>query len=164
MTIEQLGSLGEFIAAIATLITLVYLALQIRHNTAAMNESRKLAITESQRDWTAMFAESMHLRADSKYLMPALLKYSEHGEDALDVEERSRIGNYMAAMAARMDAMHLQYQNGFLDEETYRATFVGTVKSFGNSWLKFGSGMQFRRESFVREVNRILDEGVQHEV
>jgi hypothetical protein len=34
MTIQQLGSLGEFIAAIATLATLVYLAVQIRRNTA----------------------------------------------------------------------------------------------------------------------------------
>ena len=33
MTIQQLGSIGEFVAAIATLVTLAYLALQIRHNT-----------------------------------------------------------------------------------------------------------------------------------
>ena len=32
-TFQELGSLGEFIAAIATLITLVYLAFQIRQNT-----------------------------------------------------------------------------------------------------------------------------------
>ena len=34
MTIQQLGSIGEFVAAIATLATLIYLALQIRRNTA----------------------------------------------------------------------------------------------------------------------------------
>lgn len=34
MTIQQLGNLGEFLAAIATLATLIYLALQIRRNTA----------------------------------------------------------------------------------------------------------------------------------
>ena len=33
MTFQELGSLGEFIAAIATLITLVYLAFQIQQNT-----------------------------------------------------------------------------------------------------------------------------------
>jgi hypothetical protein len=35
VTIQELGSLGELIAAIATLATLVYLALQIRGSTAA---------------------------------------------------------------------------------------------------------------------------------
>ena len=33
MNIQELGSLGEFIAAIATIVTLIYLALQIRQNT-----------------------------------------------------------------------------------------------------------------------------------
>ncbi len=36
MTLEQLGNLGEFIASIATLMTLVHLALQIRQNTAQL--------------------------------------------------------------------------------------------------------------------------------
>ena len=39
MTIQELGSLGEFIAAIATLATLVYLAVQIRQNTKSVRAS-----------------------------------------------------------------------------------------------------------------------------
>ena len=42
MTIQDLGSIGEFVAAIATLITLVYLAIQIRQN------SRTLRVTAYQ--------------------------------------------------------------------------------------------------------------------
>jgi len=33
VTIQELGSVGEFVAAIATLVTLAYLAFQIRQNT-----------------------------------------------------------------------------------------------------------------------------------
>jgi hypothetical protein len=33
VTIQDLGSIGEFVAAIATLVTLVYLAFQVRQNT-----------------------------------------------------------------------------------------------------------------------------------
>ena len=33
MTIQDLGSIGELIAAVATLATLVYLAVQIRQNS-----------------------------------------------------------------------------------------------------------------------------------
>ena len=39
MTIQDLGSIGEFVAAIATLATLVYLALQIRQNTRSVQLS-----------------------------------------------------------------------------------------------------------------------------
>ena len=35
MTIEQLGSIGELVAALATVVTLAYLALQIRGSTVA---------------------------------------------------------------------------------------------------------------------------------
>ena len=39
MTIQDLGSIGELVAAIATVATLVYLAAQIRQNTSAMKTS-----------------------------------------------------------------------------------------------------------------------------
>jgi hypothetical protein len=39
MTIQDLGSIGELIAAIATVLTLVYLAAQIRQNTQTVRSS-----------------------------------------------------------------------------------------------------------------------------
>ena len=39
MTLQDLGSLGEFIGAIAVVISLVYLAAQIRQNTRALHSS-----------------------------------------------------------------------------------------------------------------------------
>ena len=36
MTIQDLGSLGELIAAVATVATLVYLAIQLKQNTLAL--------------------------------------------------------------------------------------------------------------------------------
>jgi hypothetical protein len=35
-TIQMLGSLGEFVGAIAVVATLVYLAIQVRHSKEAM--------------------------------------------------------------------------------------------------------------------------------
>ena len=46
MTIQELGSLGELIAAIATVVTLIYLATQIRHNHRALADSTSGAISE----------------------------------------------------------------------------------------------------------------------
>ena len=39
MSIQELGSIGEFIAAIATIMTLVYLAFQINQNTRSVKAS-----------------------------------------------------------------------------------------------------------------------------
>ncbi len=47
MTVVELGALGEFVAAIAVVITLIYLALQIRQNTRATHAASFHAITDS---------------------------------------------------------------------------------------------------------------------
>ena len=47
MTIFELGALGEFIGSIAVVLTIGYLAFQIKQNTAAMKASSHHAITDS---------------------------------------------------------------------------------------------------------------------
>ena len=36
MSLEDLGNIGEFVAAIGVIISLIYLAVQIRQNTSAV--------------------------------------------------------------------------------------------------------------------------------
>lgn len=47
MTIEELGSLGELIAAVATVLTLLYLARQIHSNTKATKAESSFSINEA---------------------------------------------------------------------------------------------------------------------
>ena len=47
MTIEQLGDLGQLIAAIATVVTLIYLTTQIRQNNKALAEATSASINAS---------------------------------------------------------------------------------------------------------------------
>ncbi len=56
MDIIELGALGEFFSAIAVVVTLVYLALQVRHsrealnaNTSELEQSRRLQMAEAGR-------------------------------------------------------------------------------------------------------------------
>ena len=46
MTIAELGSLGEFIASFGVLITLIYLAIQLRQSTKAVRLNTGRAVTE----------------------------------------------------------------------------------------------------------------------
>ena len=47
MTIQDLGSLGELIAAVATVVTLGYLAIQIRQNTRTLRASALQSANDS---------------------------------------------------------------------------------------------------------------------
>ncbi len=50
MTIAELGALGEFVASFGVLITLIYLAIQMRQNTKAVRLSTAHAVTEELQD------------------------------------------------------------------------------------------------------------------
>ncbi len=39
MTLEDLGNIGEFVGAVGVVVTLVYLAVQIRRNTISVRAS-----------------------------------------------------------------------------------------------------------------------------
>jgi hypothetical protein len=158
MSWEAIGAIGEVVGAVAVLITLIYLAQQIRQNTRSMDESRRLAITQAQQDWTAMFNQAMIAVAESPH-SPLML---EHIEDlsSLDEDARVRLRYRVTAMAARLDMMYLQYQNGFLPQETYDTTFVNSVRAFGPLMLALNASLDMRRASFVAELRRIVgDDG-----
>jgi len=46
MSIQDLGAIGELLAAFATLITLIYLALQIRQNSKNLQESTSASMNQ----------------------------------------------------------------------------------------------------------------------
>ena len=48
MTISELGSIGEFFGSILTLVMLVYLAIQIRQNTAQQKREELVSIQHGQ--------------------------------------------------------------------------------------------------------------------
>ena len=50
MTIEALGSIGELVAAIATIATLFYLATQIRHSSEATRGASQQALLDTSFD------------------------------------------------------------------------------------------------------------------
>ena len=47
MTLQDLGSIGSFLAAIATLLTLIYLAIQIRQNSESVKSAAAQSVLES---------------------------------------------------------------------------------------------------------------------
>ena len=56
MTIAELGALGEFVASFGVLITLIYLAIQMRQNTKAVRLSTAHAVTEELQDMFGLLA------------------------------------------------------------------------------------------------------------
>lgn len=161
MTLAELGALGEFVGAIAVVVTLVYLAIQIRQNTQSMAESRRLALAQTYQMRADALQEMLVHASESEHIGPIITKLVELGypEDVRSLEgltpvERGRFRQWQIAQQTHWDNMFYQYQQGFLDEEYYRDSFRVRVRRLAPIWHALG--VTGSRRSFEEELARIL--------
>jgi len=126
MTLQDWGAIGEVIGAIAVVITLIYLAKEIRLNTHAMDEGRKLALAQTYQMRADALQAMLVQAADSDNIGPIIIKLTGLGypEDVaalarLDESEWRRFRMWQIAQQTHWDNMHYQYQQGYLDREYY---------------------------------------------
>ena len=112
MTLEDLGNLGEFIASVGVLITLVYLAIQIRQNTAAIRVQTRQALSETQ------FA-NINLRATDPQLSLIIAKVNRN--EPLDDDEQARFYYHADASMRQFENAYSHYRAGMLSEEDWQA-------------------------------------------
>ena len=60
--LEDLGNIGEFVGSFAVLITLVYLAVQIRHNTNSNIGATEMAVADQVIAWQMGMTDDAELR------------------------------------------------------------------------------------------------------
>jgi hypothetical protein len=161
MTIMELGALGEFVGAIAVVATLVYLAIQIRQNTHAMEKGERLALAQAYQNRADGLQNMMVHAADSKHVGPIISKLVEAGypEDVASLEiltsdERARFRLWQIAQQTHWDNMYFQYQQGFLDDEYFYDAFRERVRRLAPVWNALD--IEGGRGSFNVEIERIL--------
>ena len=168
MSIIELGALGEFLGSIAVLATLIYLSVQLRQNTRAMDENRRLALAQTYEVRADALQSMVVTAADSEHIGPIIAKLSALGYpedpdvlDQLSEEERGRFRLWQLAQVTHWDNMFYQYQQGYLDEEYYRDTFQVRVRRLAPTWRALN--IPDPRASFAEEIERLLadarDEG-----
>ncbi len=161
MTLMELGALGEFLGAIGVIVTLAYLAVQIRQNTRAMEEGKRLALAQTYQMRADALQNMMVEAASSENIGPIIIKLTELGYpeditslDELTVEEYGRFKQWQIAQQTHWDNMFFQYQQGFLDPEYYEDAFRERVSRLAPTWSALG--LTSGRGSFQREVAGIL--------
>jgi hypothetical protein len=90
MNWEAVGALGEIIGAGAVVLTLVYLAAQIRHNTRATNAQSAREALAAMRDY------NKPMMTDPA--MARLFQKGAEGAENLDDAERSQFGHVVFNM------------------------------------------------------------------
>ena len=122
MTLQDLGNVGEFIAAVATVATLVYLAIQIRQNTTVVRTSNYSALTSETREFSRQIAGD-----------PELTDIWQRGlQDYRGLADLERVRFHMV-ISQLFVTFQLQMQlhsRGVIDNEFYEQQLGGFAELF----------------------------------
>ena len=153
---QMLGNYGEFVGAIAVVVTLVYLASQVRHNTRSLNEGRKLALAQTYQARAALYVDMTLRKSDPERLGTGGGQSNSAGADD-GKQASSDLDRYNQTLAWRTyaDNVLYQYQNGYIEQEYYDGFFKPWIRHVGRDFLTLPVP---GRASFLEEVKQILDE------
>ena len=117
MTLEDLGNIGDFIGSITVLVTLVYLAVQVRQSRELLERNEKIALSETYLQQTAIRSELLRLVVESEHLAPILAKAGNDPEliETLSEEEKVRLRAHFTRQLLMLDNVHFQSELLLLD-------------------------------------------------
>lgn len=111
MNREAVSALGTIIGGVAVFATLVYLAVQVRQNTAAINaQSRQTVLAAAQ---TEIFIRIQHPDLDIAMVQ----------DDVPSIEEQVKINSWLAGTLRAREFSWLQYNQGFIRDEPVSVDF-----------------------------------------
>ncbi len=146
MTLQDLGSLGEFVAALATIATLAYLAVQIRHSTKQARLTSVRELVSAIQDGFAPLYNPGYVR---------IWRLGRFHPEQLDEDEREAFGMLLERQVFNFQNIVHPYENGVVDRDLFEST-LGFFRSLlstpgGAAWWSEHAG------SFTSEARRHLD-------
>ena len=133
MTLEDLGNLGEFVAGLAVVVSLVYLAIQIRQNTSAVRNS---AYHEAIRDQAAGMDQLNSDAGLNRIWYEGLRDFG-----ALSQDEQRRFATYATSVLRRYENLLYQTHHGAIDPHAW----VGVAEQLKFAFAQRGMVVWWRR-------------------
>ncbi len=147
MNWTKASAVAEILSSVAILITLVYLVVEIQQNAEATQADTRQAILDSDQQFLELLIDSPELH---------LLSYKPDLSD----EERIRLSYLMTTFIRMRENNWLQYENGTLDDVTWRAYQGSIIASLSASqtrlwWQNFGVERIFDSD-FISLVDELI--------
>ena len=149
MTMTNLAILIQILSSLAVLGTLIYLAIEVKQNTAALHaQTRQSLLSGSQAELFQIIEHpDIHINFIKK-------------SDEISAEEYIRLHGFLTALMRAREFAWLQYHNDIIDEDQWHTEkgvieVLLTIKRNRTWWEKLGRG--FFSPQFVAFVDSLLD-------
>ena len=157
MTLEQLSYASQIIGTVGVILSLVFVGLQVRHNTAQLQRSEH---NSTMAQWTVIRMAIAENR-DIGVLMTAGL----HGESTLDPADQLRLEQLLAEYAWASFHIWDRTQRGVFPKGTFELTAVPLLCNVlktarGGAWWRSAKTVGFIPE-FVADVDALLAKDIE---
>jgi len=147
MNWDALGAVSELVGAVAVVATLIYLAVQIRQNTASNQNSALQTVSSQYADWLSLIIENE--------VVAQIYRKGLEDSEQLTADEKMRFGMLLTLLSRAGDAQYHQYDTNAVPEEKWISTlnsFVGVLGKPGARtwWNRYGDSFT---PSFQAVVN-----------
>ena len=161
MTLEDLGNLGDFLGGIGVVVTLLYLAVQMRHNSEQLRQNTKAVQSAAYQTAAQSIREYNSLWVPNREL--AEVMWAAHdGLDALDDVDIMRLAGLTQTMFRSFENVFEQYRAGMITAEQWQGwrTLLRTILQRGRPHREFwADGIhELYVSGFQQEVNSLLAE------
>jgi hypothetical protein len=112
MTIQDLGSIGELVAALATIATLGYLALQIRQNSESVRMEAEIGLSQQVVDW--------HARVTADPELIRIWDQAAIDSESMNADDVARLRWLCAEIFVVYEGQYEFYKKGYIAEETWK--------------------------------------------
>src|SRR5438093_11640481 len=152
MSFQQLADLAQIVASIGVIVSLIFVGLQIRHNTGALQRNEHNA---TMAQWTVIRMAIAKDR-DIAELMTAGL----HGERSLDAADQLRLEQMLAEHAWASFHIWDRTQRGVFPKGTFELTAGPLLRSLlktprGEAWWSSAKREGFI-PAFILDVDALL--------
>ena len=155
MDLTVISTLAQVASAVAVIVSLIYLAIQIRQNTQAVRNSTHHALTVTRLDYIALVVQNPDLSR--------ILRIGSQDVNNLNDEERQRFDLLMYYLFSAGENFYYQKRQGVLDAEQwdrwcntvrYYFTQSGIRAWFTSNPIRFAEGFSQFLEQEFHQVSR----------
>ena len=135
MSIDQLGSIGEFVSSIAVVASLIYLAIQVRQNSRETRLASVQRVLEASRDTILKLSD-----AETQQLF----ERARNGLEELDEIDKRRFHQIRIAELRNIEIAFLMNAEGVLDDESFEI-FQNRARMILRTYPDFRDDLHFTR-------------------
>jgi len=152
MSFQQLSDFAQIVASIGVIVSLIFVGLQIRHNTGALQRNEHNA---TMAQWTVI---RMAIAKDRD--IAELMTAGIHGERAMDAADQLRLEQMLAEYAWASFHIWDRTQRGVFPKGTFEATAGAMICDLlltarGEAWWHSAKHVGFI-PGFVADVDALL--------